>query len=199
MGLNRLLKNLAPGETLEEALYKKLTEKKLSENLYKTDELGEGMGVVHQNINNWWKPRYILNYNTKTAFEFMSHSQYLLTVEEDDIEWKSLKKLPDDVILVARELFAMFPTLIGNFYNGVALVRWQINPDGRYYMDDDGYGMTSDMEVEIHGYINKDGKVVGKFRLLNEKDKNIDYRSLAEKEEQRLRGHQDSVADYVKA
>lgn len=30
MGLNRLLKKLAPGETLEEALYKKLTEKKLS-------------------------------------------------------------------------------------------------------------------------------------------------------------------------
>lgn len=41
MGLNRLLKNLAPGETLEEALYKKLTEKKLSENLYKTGELSE--------------------------------------------------------------------------------------------------------------------------------------------------------------
>ena len=29
MGLNRLLKKLAPGETLEEALYKKLTERKL--------------------------------------------------------------------------------------------------------------------------------------------------------------------------
>ena len=46
MGLNRLLKKLAPGETLEEALYKKLTEKKLSENLYKTGELGEGMGTI---------------------------------------------------------------------------------------------------------------------------------------------------------
>ena len=32
MGLNRLLKKLAPGESLEEALYKKLTEEKLSEN-----------------------------------------------------------------------------------------------------------------------------------------------------------------------
>ena len=41
MGLNRLLKKLAPGETLEEALYKKLTEKKLSENLYKTGEQAE--------------------------------------------------------------------------------------------------------------------------------------------------------------
>ena len=53
MGLNRLRKKLAPGGTLEEALYKKLTEKKLSENLYKTDGLGEGMGVVYQLINGW--------------------------------------------------------------------------------------------------------------------------------------------------
>ena len=50
MGLNRLQKQLAPGETLEEALYKKLTEKKLSEGLYKTNDLGEGMGVVYQTI-----------------------------------------------------------------------------------------------------------------------------------------------------
>ena len=95
MGLNRLLKKLLPGETLEEALYKKLTENTLNENLYKTDELGEGMGVVYQVINGWWKPRYILNHNTRTAFEFMSHSQYLLTVETEDIEWSSLKKLPE--------------------------------------------------------------------------------------------------------
>lgn len=183
MGLNRLLKKLLPGETLEEALYKKLTENTLNENLYKTDELGEGMGVVYQVINGWWKPRYILNHNTRTAFEFMSHSQYLLTVETEDIEWSSLKKLPEGVINNAKTQFAMFPTFVEGFQNGVARVRWQINPDGRYYMDDDGYGMTDDEEVEIYGYINKEGKVVGKFRLPCEKDKNVDFRKLAEEVE----------------
>lgn len=186
MGLNRLLKKLAPGETLEEALYKKLTEKSLPRNLYKTDELGEGMGVVHQVINGWWKPRYILNHNAKTAFEFMSHSQYLLTVEADDIDWDSLKNLPESVIDNARTQFAMFPTFVEGFHNGVARVRWQLNPDGRYYMDDDGFGMTDDEEVEIYGYINKGGKVVGKFRLPGEKDKDVDYRKLAEEAEMML-------------
>lgn len=183
MGLNRLLKKLLLGETLEEALYKKLTEKALNENLYKTDELGEGMGVVYQVINGWWKPRYILNHNTRTAFEFMSHSQYLLTVETEDIEWSSLKTLPESVINNAKTQFAMFPTFVEGFQNGIARVRWQINPDGRYYMDDDGYGMTDDEEVEIYGYINKEGKVVGKFRLPCEKDKNVDFRKLAEEVE----------------
>ena len=41
MELNRLLKKLAPGETWEEALYKKLTGRKLPGSLYKTDVLGE--------------------------------------------------------------------------------------------------------------------------------------------------------------
>ena len=123
MGLNRLLKKLAQGETLEEALYKKLTEKKLSENLYKTGELGEGMGVVYQLINGWCKPRYILNHNTKTAFEFMSCGQYLLTVEEEDIEWSTLKKLPEEVQNNARVQFAMYPTFVESFSNGVARVR----------------------------------------------------------------------------
>ena len=183
MGLNRLQKQLAPGETLEEALYKKLTEKKLSEGLYKTNDLGEGMGVVYQTIYGWWKPRYIINHTTQTAFEFMSHSQYLLTVEEEDIEWSTLKKLSEDIQENAREQFAMYPTFVEGFRNGVTRVRWQINPDGRYWMDDDGFGMTSDVEVEIYGYINKEGKVVGKFRLPSEKDKNVDYRKLAEEKE----------------
>lgn len=178
MGLNRLLKKLAQGETLEEALYKKLTEE-----LYKTNDLGEGMGVVYQLINGWWKPRYILNNNTKTAFEFMSRGQYLMTVKEEDIEWSTLKELPEDVQNNARTQFAMYPTFVEGFSNGVARVRWQINPDGRYWMDDDGFGMTSDVEVEIYGYINKEGKVVGKFRLPCEKDKNVDYRKLAKEKE----------------
>lgn len=183
MGLKRLLKKLAQGETLEEALYKKLTEKKLKEELYKTNDLGEGMGVVYQLINGWWKLRYILNNNTKTAFEFMSRGQYLMTVKEEDIEWSTLKELPEDVQNNARTQFAMYPTFVEGFSNGVARVRWQINPDGRYWMDDDGFGMTSDVEVEIYGYINKEGKVVGKFRLPCEKDKNVDYRKLAEEKE----------------
>ena len=138
------------------------------------------MGVVYQLINGWWKPRYILNHNAKIAFEFMSHSQYLLTVEEEDIEWSTLKKLSEDIQENARVQFAMYPTFVEGFRTGVARVRWQINPDGRYWMDDDGFGMTSDVEVEIYGYINKEGKVVGKFRLPSEKDKNVDYRKLAE-------------------
>lgn len=180
MGTNRLLKQLNSEKNLDEALYKYLTKKELPSNLYETRELGEEMAVVNQVINGWWKPRYILNHNTQTAFEFMGHNQHLLTVNEEDIEWSTLKSLSDEVIERAKERFAIFPTFVESFQNGVARVRWQINPDGRYWMDEDGYGMTDDEEVELYGYINKVGRVVGKFRLPNEKDKGINYRERAE-------------------
>lgn len=43
--------------------------------------------------------------------------------------------------------------------------------------------MTTGVEVGNYGYINKEGKVVGKFRLPSEKDRNIDYRKLSEEKE----------------
>lgn len=49
----------------------------------------------------------------------------------------------------------------------MAKVSWQINPDGRYYMDDDGFGMTDDEEITIYGYIDHKGKVVSKFHAIN--------------------------------
>ena len=51
-------------------------------------------------------------------------------------------------------------------------MEWQLNPDGRYYMDDDGFGMTDDEEINIYGFIDTDGKVVVKFQMIN------DYKDL---------------------
>lgn len=43
---------------------------------------------------------------------------------------------------------------------------WQINPDGRYYMDDDGYGMTDDEEITIYSYVDRAGKPLVKIRCI---------------------------------
>ena len=59
---------------------------------------------------------------------------------------------------------AHFPTHVGYYENGIAKVWWQINPDGRYYMDEDGYGMTDDEEIQLIGAIDRTGKVVEKYR-----------------------------------
>ena len=47
----------------------------------------------------------------------------------------------------------------------MAEVEWQLNPDGMYYRDEDGFGMTDDEEIKFYGAIDRNGKVVKKFTL----------------------------------
>ena len=83
-----------------------------------------------------------------------------------NIDWKSLESLPDYMIERARRLSALFPTFVSCFQNGVAKVSWQLNPDGRYYRDDDGYGMTDDEETTVYGFIDTEMNVLVKFQYI---------------------------------
>ena len=56
----------------------------------------------------------------------------------------------------------------------MAQVSWQLNPDGMYYRDEDGFGMTDDEEIEIYGFIDRQGRVVVKFMHINENWKRLE-------------------------
>ena len=56
------------------------------------------MAVINETMWGWWNPHYLFNHNTKCAYEFIDGNQCLLTVTEDDIDWDSLKDLPEDAI-----------------------------------------------------------------------------------------------------
>ncbi len=93
---------------------------------------------------------------------------YFVNFTTDDVDWDSIKQLPEKAKLQAREMSAEFPSFIGNFRNGVAEVSWQLNPDGRYYMDEDGFGMTSDVEITVYGFIDSEMNVLVKFQCIND-------------------------------
>ena len=44
-------------------------------------------------------------------------------------------------------------------------MRWEVNPDGKYYRDEDGFGKTDDDEINLEGAIDRKGNVVKKFSL----------------------------------
>ncbi len=92
----------------------------------------------------------------------------------DDVDWASIEQLPKKAKMQAREMSAEFPTFIGKFRNGVAEVSWQLNPDGRYYMDEDGFGMTSDGEIAVYGFIDSETNVLVKFQYINHDWKRLD-------------------------
>ena len=59
------------------------------------------------------------------------------------------------------------PSFIYRYKDGVAKVEWQLNPDGMYYMEDDGFGMTPDIEYNIYGFIDREDHLLSKFRHLS--------------------------------
>ena len=50
-------------------------------------------------------------------------------------------------------------------YKDEYVMYWTVQPDGRYWEDEDGFGGTSDPEVILYSLINKDGNFTGPFRL----------------------------------
>lgn len=151
-----------PG-TYDEKLYRILVDEKYSGGAYCRRKLGEGMEVVDQVIWGWWKPRFLLNHNLKTAYEWMWANQQLAIVDQEHINWESMKKLPEDAWPQLRNYSFSYPSFIRSYHNGIAEVQWQLIPDGRYWMDDDGFGMTSDAELNIYGFIDQEANIVSKF------------------------------------
>lgn len=165
---NPLKKGKQVEETAVHILYKTLSVDTYTQYPYDKQSLGEEMYVINQVIGEYWKPRYLVDGKNKTAVEFMDSWTTLKTIRTDDIDWQSLEGLPQDAIDKAKELNAHFPTFVRGYKNGVAEVSWQINPDGRYYMDEDGYGMTDDEEITIYSYVDRAGKPLVKFRNIKD-------------------------------
>ena len=122
------------------------------------------MILVSQDICEYIKPRYLMDCRTKRAVEFVDIFLQLVTVTDDDIDWRSLECVKEeDAIDVARDHSFIYPGNISRYENGIAEVRWVINPDGRFYCDEDGFGMTGDVQRTLYGAIDRKGKVVKKF------------------------------------
>ena len=149
-----------------EKLYRSLSKTRFDKLHFRVHELSEGISVIEQVINGWWKQRYLFNEDTCRAYEIMDEGMTFTNFTTDDIDWNSLESLPDYMIERARRLSALFPTFVSCFQNGVAKVSWQLNPDGRYYRDDDGYGMTDDEETTVYGFIDTEMNVLVKFQYI---------------------------------
>lgn len=149
--------------TLNQKMYRELSRMNLNESPWTTEDLGEDMTLVSESAYGWWKPRYVMDHRSSTAFEFLNQYECLAFATEDDIDWDSLKDIEEEAHERAESLDGHFPTWVSPYKNGVAQVRWQLNPDGRYYADEDGFGMTDDEELEIYGFIDRTGRVLVKF------------------------------------
>ena len=171
-GITRVLKRPSTKDTSKvkeaEILYRSLSKTRFDKLQFRIHELNEGISVIEQVIGGWWKQRYLMDENNFRAYEIMDEETLFVNFTTDDIDWRSLESLPEYMKERAQRLSALFPTFVLRFQNGVAELHWQLNPDGRYYRDDDGYGMTDDEEITVYGFIDADMNVLVKFQYIGD-------------------------------
>lgn len=56
-----------------------------------------------------------------------------------------------------------YQSYISRFNRGISCFSWMVQPDGRYWEDDDGFGAESDQEIWLYALMDQDGKFVTKF------------------------------------
>ncbi len=103
---------------------------------------------------------------TRRLITLVEHGEVKFLTEAD-IEPSALRLIKQQcpyLAFKARYRFWVFP-----FTGSKAAVEWTVRPDGSYYADSDGFGMTDDEEITLHGFIDTNGRPIGKFRLYKRK------------------------------
>lgn len=73
-------------------------------------------------------------------------------------EWRRELEFPADPVV--RFVFWISP-----YKDGKARVRWVMQPDGRYFADDDGFGAEHFDEVEMISYLDEEGRFTAPFSV----------------------------------
>lgn len=140
-------------------------------------DMGYGM-LRFSNRSYGNKQIFIVNPAIKKVYPISEPNGQLVGFTLDDIEWDNVNQLEHNYD--AKRLVADYGGLsIGDYQDGLARVDWMLYPDGRYFADEDGFGMEDNDEVNITAYIDTQCRIVVKFQDLEDDDKRKRLREKA--------------------
>lgn len=126
-------------------------------------DCGEGMEIVKEVIDGYWRERFLVDNDAKEAYQLMNSCLTLTFLSNEDVDWEGVESLDNNSN--AYSFSAYYQRFaVEKFKNGVALVKWTLYPDGYYFIDEDGYGMEDNDESALYGFIDKKARVVVPFQ-----------------------------------
>ena len=138
-----------------------------------------GYGMLRFSNRSWGnKQIFIVNTSLKKVYPITKSTGELIIFTHDDIDWDNVNQLEHNGN--AKRLVAKYGGLsIGDYQDGLAYVSWMLYPDGRYFADEDGFGMEDNDEVNISAYIDTQCRVVVKFQEMKDEEKRRKLREEA--------------------
>ena len=118
--------------------------------------IGEGMLW----IGDCRGPLYFANYYTGKARQLLDENSNLVGFEDRDFDWEKLKTVEYPYDVKHKHVDYGGLGRYNDFRDGICCLCWMLHPDGRYYADEDGYGMEDDEEENIYCIIDKDLRIL---------------------------------------
>lgn len=151
--------------TSPKELYKTLAADFSAEKKFYFDDRGEDMMQAREKGTD----RIILvNNKTKEAWELISSNGKFSFWDASAVEIASAFDLPYKSHRNAVELRAPYYFGINEFKYGVASVSWTLQPDGRFYADENGFGMEKDEEINYYAFINAQADILVPFQPMDD-------------------------------
>ena len=133
--------------------------------------IGEGMATFGCSRG----PLYMVNTESKKYKKLIEANGKVVGFTKDDIDYKNLEGVEHTSCAYSMTSEYAGIGRWNDFEDGICALGWTLYPDGRYFADEDGFGMEDNDEVEIYCVIDKDFKVLKPFQygksaptLLNE-------------------------------
>ena len=140
-------------------------------------DMGYGM-LRFSNRSYGNKQIFIVNPAIRKVYPISEPDGKLVGFTLDDIDWDCVNQLEHNYD--AKRLVADYGGLsISDYQDGIAYVSWMLYPDGRYFADEDGFGMEDNDEVNISAYIDTQCRVVVKFQDMEDDGKRKQLREEA--------------------
>ena len=109
--------------------------------------------------------RYLVNLATKKARQ-ISTQGFVVGFSDDEIDFATIEKLPKSHNARLRKLNYGGISWYARCKNGLIALGWTLYPDGRYFADEDGFGMEDNDELTVYCVMNDNLEVVRPFTVV---------------------------------
>ena len=118
-----------------------------------------------------WRNYELYIANTITGkIRKLSTTRGELLVDDNDIDYEAIVKECKNGIGNAQAKAIRYARLNrwDGFKDGLCAISWMLYPDGRYFADEDGFGMEDNDEEKVYAIIDTDLNIVEPFRPIND-------------------------------
>ncbi len=131
-------------------------------------QIGEGMAILYGDGWNNYEV-YIANMQTGKIRK-LSTADGTLLVDDSEIDYEAIAKECENGIGNARAKAIRYGEIgrWDDFEDGLCAISWMLYPDGRYFGDEDGFGMESNREEKVYAIIDTNLDIVEPFRPIND-------------------------------